>query len=252
MMGPVFDKMKSDAEAKRLAKEQREEKKAENQKNMSVQKQEDPKITIDMLLQKKAKTWQECDDLRRNQSIKEAFKDGIANILGKCTDENARISLADSAYTTMAHITDTFWGQFNKATDDKAKAPIVQERANSEFERAYKIINSAPGMSTAEKLVAAQKITNLILVTVTPVASDDKYAPYADNYFLKNATAETIQNLTGVNENVQEILNEARFELGLDNKLQMDLSDVVNDKQDMQKSAEIKEQDVPVAERIME
>ena len=252
MVGPVFDKMKMDAEEKRIAKEQRAEKKAERQKNMSVQKEEDPKITIDMLLQKKAKTWKDSDELRRNQSIKEAFKDGIANILGKCTDENARISLADSAYTTMAHIADTFWEKFNKATDDKAKETIVQERAKSEFERAYKIINSAPGMSTAEKLVAAQKITNLILVTVTPVASDDKYAMYADSYFLKNVTAETIQNLTGVNENVQDILNEARFELGLDNKLQMDLSNVVNDKQDMQKSAEIKEQDVPVTERIIE
>ena len=252
MVGPVFDKMSSDAYAKRIAKEKRAEKQAERQKNMSVQKEEDPKITIDMLLQKKAKTWKDSDELRRNQSIKEAFKDGIANILGKCTDENARISLADSAYTTMAHIADTFWEKFNKATDDKAKETIVQERAKSEFERAYKIINSAPGMSTAEKLVAAQKITNLILVTVTPVASDDKYAMYADSYFLKNVTAETIQNLTGVNENVQDILNEARFELGLDNKLQMDLSNVVNDKQDMQKSAEIKEQDVPVTERIIE
>ena len=107
-------------------------------------------------------------------------------------------------------------------------------------------------MSTAEKLAAAQKITNMMLVTVSPVASDDKYAQYADNYFLKNATIEDVQKLTGINENVQEILNEARFELGLDNKLQMDLSDVVNDKQDVQKSEEIKDQDVPVAERIIE
>jgi hypothetical protein len=129
---------------------------------------------------------------------------------------------------------------------------MVQERAKSEFERAYKIIDSAPGMSTAEKLVAAQKITNLILVTVTPVASDDKYAPYADNYFLKNATAETIQNLTGVNENVQDILNEARFDLGLDNKFQMDLGDIFNEKQDVQKSEEVKEQDVPVKGSVIE
>ena len=252
MMGPVFEKMEKDAEAKRIAKEQREEKKAERQKNMSAQKEEDPKITIDMLLQKKAKTWKDSDELRRNESIKEAFKDGIANILEKCTDENARISLADNAYTTMAHIADTFWDKFNNATDDKAKETTVQERAKSEFERAYKIIDRAPGMSTAEKLVAAQKITNLILVTVTPVASDDKYAQYADNYFLKNATIEDVQKLTGINENVQDILNEAKFELGLNNKLQMDLSDVVNDKQDVQKSAEIKEQDVPFAERIIE
>ena len=252
MVGPVFDKMKNDADAKRIAKEQRAEKKAERQKNMSVQKEEDPKITIDMLLQKKAKTWKDSDELRRSESVKEAFKDGIANILGKCTDENAKITLADNAYTTMAHIADTFWDQFNTATDDKKKETMVQERANSEFERAYKIIETAPGMSTAEKLVAAQKITNLILVTVTPVASDDKYAPYADSYFLKNATAETIQNLTGVNENVQDILNEARFELGIDDKLQLDLGDVVNEKQDVKKSEEIKEQEAPVKKSVIE
>lgn len=252
MVGHVFDKMKNDAEAKRIAKEQRAEKKAERQKNMSVQKEEEPKITIDMLLQKKAKTWKDSDELRRNESVKEAFKDGIANILGKCTDENAKISLADNAYTTMAHIADTFWDQFNTATDDKKKETMVQERAKSEFERAYKIIDSAPGMSTAEKLVAAQKITNLILVTVTPVASDDKYAPYADNYFLKNVTAETIQNLTGVNENAQDILNEARFELGIDNKLQLNLGDVVNEKQDVNKSEEVKEQELPVKKSVIE
>ena len=252
MVGPVFDKMKIDAEEKRIAKEQRAEKKAESQKNMSVQKEEDPKITIDMLLQKKAKTWKDSDELRRNESVKEAFKDGIANILGKCTDENAKISLADNAYTTMAHIADTFWDKFNKATDDKEKETIVQERAKSEFERAYKIIDSAPGMNTAEKLVAAQKITNLILVTVTPVASDDKYAPYADSYFLKNVTAETIQNLTGVNENAQEVLNEARFDLEIDNKLQLDLGDEVNEKQDVQKSDVVKEQDALVKESVIE
>ena len=77
-------------------------------------------------------------------------------------------------------------------------------------------------------------------------------AQYADNYFLKNATIDDVQKLTGINENVQEILNEARFELGLNNKLQMDLSDVVNDNQDVQKSAEIKEQDVPFVDRIIE
>ena len=252
MVGPVFDKMKMDAEEKRIAKEQRAEKKAERQKNMSVQKEEDPKITIDMLLQKKAKTWKDSDELRRNESVKEAFKDGIANILGKCTDENEKITLADNAYTTMALIADAFWGEFNKATDDKEKETVVQERANSEFERAYKIIETAPGMSTAEKLVAAQKITNLILVTVTPVASDDKYAPYADSYFLKNVTAETIQELTGVNENVQEVLNEARFELRIDDKLQLNLGDVVNEKQDVNKSEEVKEQYVPVKKNVIE
>jgi hypothetical protein len=249
MMGPVFEKMEKDAETKRLSREQRKQQKIERANNKNANKDE-TKITIDTLLQKKAKTWQDSHELRGNESVVDAFKSSISDFLAKCTDENLKDQIVSDAYSTMSHIADNFWTKFNQNGVDKDA--VVIDGSKNAFIHAYNSIAGATGMSTAEKLAAAQKITNMMLVTVSPVASDDKYAQYADNYFLKNATIEDVQKLTGINENAQEILNEARFELGLDNKLQMDLGDVVNDKQDVQKSEVIKEQDVPFVDRIIE
>ena len=206
------------------------------EKNNEVKKEE-VKSPIDQLLQQKATSWSHSQKLRDSDIIREAFQTGISNAIGKYKENASREAMAGATYFIMSKCIDEFWGNFNKNGADKDA--VIREGAKKTFAQTYKLIETAQDMSIAEKVVAAQKISNLLLITISPAASDEKYAQYTDNYYLKNATPESIKEITGYEGNAQDLLNEARFEIGIDDKLKMDLSNVVNEKQEIKENNKV-------------
>lgn len=207
------------------------------------------KTDAETLLEQKVTCWKDTQELYKNTDVREAFYKEIGAHLEKCEQgrKEAAVGVVFGMVTTTLN---EFWGDFTK--DGADKDAVVMNYANRVFNVVHGLIVNEPGMGAVDTVVASQKIANMMLITLSPIATDDKYAQYADNYFLKNATPEQLNEVRGFKGNAQEVLNEARFDLRIDDKLQLDLGDAVNEKQDVQKFEEIKEQSAPVKGSVIE
>ena len=110
-------------------------------------------------------------------------------------------------------------------------------------------------LSTADKIIAVQKITNLWLNTYSPVASDSSYAEYGDNYFVKHADPKALREdplFYGESvESLDKALQEAKFELGIVEKLQVNLSAEFSEKP-VERSAKVAETQAPTKIQVRE
>lgn len=201
------------------------------------------------MLEQKVTCWKDTQELYKNTDVREAFYKEIGANLKNC-EQGRKEATTGVVFGMVTTTINEFWGDFTK--DGADKDAVVMNYANRAFNVVHGLIVDVPGMSAVDTAVAAQKIANIMLITFSPIVTDDKYAQYADNYFLKNATPEMLNGVRGFKGNAQDVLNEARFEIGINDKLQMNLDDAVNDKQDIQKSEVIKEQGVPVKEGVIE
>jgi hypothetical protein len=92
-------------------------------------------------------------------------------------------------------------------------------------------------MSTTDKIVEAQRISDVLINTYSPVLSDEKYAEYKYNYFVKNASLEELQDIVGSERDIDTVMENACNELGVEKTRVYlpDLSEMVGaaDKADM-------------------
>lgn len=95
---------------------------------------------------------------------------------------------------------------------------IVKDYVGKMFKTAYEFIDGVADtkMSVTDKIVEAQKISNLLLDTYSPIKSDEKYAEYGDNYFVKNASLEEIQDIVGTENDIDKIMENVCRELGVE------------------------------------
>ena len=92
----------------------------------------------------------------------------------------------------------------------------MQVEAKNMFKFVYNYLNNnISKMNVGDKLVAAQRMTDLTLNTFSPVAADPKLARYGDNFAIKNMDDEDIQKLTGYSGDVESLMNEVKTELGI-------------------------------------
>ena len=115
------------------------------------------------------------------------------------------------------------------------------------FKTAYNgIKNETPGMNVAEKLVAAQKMTDIMLNIYSPIASKPELAQYGDKFAVQKMSNKNIQELTGYEGNVEELMNDVKIQLGLPAKTKVEFNDEFKESS-VSKSHKIEEktQDVP-------
>ena len=68
----------------------------------------------------------------------------------------------------------------------------------------------------ADRMVAHQKLQDVLLKNYSPAAFNSEYAKYTDNYYMKNASDKEIQDLTGYDIiSGGEIIEDAKVELGI-------------------------------------
>ena len=90
------------------------------------------------------------------------------------------------------------------------------------FKEAYHLLrNDTQGMSEVDKLVAAQKMTNLMINLLSPVVRKPELEGFGENYAMDNLDNADIKKITGYEGDVTELVNAAREELGME-KLQLE------------------------------
>ena len=94
--------------------------------------------------------------------------------------------------------------------------PDMQFNAKNMFKVIYNHLNNnIPKMNVGDKLVAAQRMTDLTLNTFSPVATDPKLARYGDNFAIKSMDDDDIQKITKYSGDVESLMNEVKTELGI-------------------------------------
>ena len=131
----------------------------------------------------------------------------FVNMLVKSGLDNGNNNrIAASLYQNLLpYINDTWTNPNNMQVDAKNMFKFVYNHLN----------NNISKMNVGDKLVAAQRMTDLTLNTFSPVAADSKLARYGDNFAIKNMDDEDIQKLTGYSGDVESLMNEVKTELGI-------------------------------------
>ena len=84
----------------------------------------------------------------------------------------------------------------------------------------------------SQKLILTQKLTDFVLKTYSPIATDSKYEKYGENYNLQTVEPNTLKSeiyYYGMDNEVKEALEQAKLErLG---KVQVDTSKDFDDKE---------------------
>ena len=94
--------------------------------------------------------------------------------------------------------------------------PDMQFNAKNMFKVIYNHLNNnIHQMNVGDKLVAAQRMTDLTLNTFSPVAADPNLARYGDNFAIKSMDDDDIQKITKYSGDVESLMNEVKTELGI-------------------------------------
>jgi hypothetical protein len=105
-------------------------------------------------------------------------------------------------------------------------------------------------MNVAQKLVAAQQITDVILEIYSPVGANTEYAQYSKNFCVQNMSAEDIQAMTGYEDSFDELMTEVKVGLGLVENVIFDEN--IFDDNISEKSKQIEENEISIIGKIME
>lgn len=121
-------------------------------------------------------------------------------------DKGNNIRIASSIYQNLLPYINDTWSNPND----------MQANAKNMFKFVYNHLNNnIQKMNVGDKLVAAQRMTDLTLNTFSPVAADPKLARYGDNFAIKSMDDEDIQKITQYSGDVESLMNEVKTELGI-------------------------------------
>ena len=127
----------------------------------------------------------------------------------------------------------------------------MEQNVKDAFKHVYKGIKDAtPNMNVAQKLVAAQQITDVILEIYSPVGANTEYAQYSKNFCVQNMSAEDVQEMTGYEGSFDELMTEVKVGLGLVENVIFDES--IFEDNISEKAAQIEENEISIIGKIME
>ena len=175
-----------------------------------------------------------------NKTVTRVITKQFVALMEKATNTNAsKESKANSVHTLLGVVVGEAW----------ADPKNMHTHAIKFFKTAYSAIKyDTPDMSVAEKLVAAQKMANIMLSTYSPAATNPSLAQYNDNYGIQKMNVENIKELTGFKGDINELMDSVKTELGI-GKEKVDFGnefgEVANDK-----SAKVEEHKAPVVENV--
>ena len=162
--------------------------------------------------------------------VYEAFSDILA--------KNSTATLLQNIYREMFMNIKPFWNEKEKMNDNVEKM----------FRTTYKAL---PEMDIADRLIAAQKMTNIALNCFTPVGSEKAYEKYRNNYYIQNTNNADIQDFTKYKGNIDNLVNNVKVELGLVKERINIPAEEINGN-DSKKSAPIEQHDSPVQKIVKE
>jgi formylmethanofuran dehydrogenase subunit D len=149
-----------------------------------------------------------------NSAVAKSTKEQLMAAMEKATNSSAdKKNKADRIYRTLGSMISDTWTNKNE----------MHTHAIDIFKRAYaKIGIELEGMTEKDKIVAAQQMTDIILNTYSPVASDKNLsndeiaAQYGNNYAIRKMDIEAMQKFMDYNGDMNELLTEVKSELGID------------------------------------
>lgn len=139
--------------------------------------------------------------------VYEAFSDILA--------KNSTATLLQDVYREMFMNIRPFWNEKEK----------MNENVKKMFQITYKAL---PEMDIADRLIAAQKMTNIALNFFTPVGSEKAFEKYRTNYYIQNTNNEDIQYFTQYKGNIDNLMNNVKVELGIIKEVKKDAADKEN------------------------
>ena len=170
---------------------------------------------------KKPESMRDVRSLASNNKLASDVKAEFVDILEKANDKNSdKTYAARQIYQEMLIGINNLW-----LTPEN-----MSEHAINMFKNVYRKINTGiREMSVKDKIVAAQKIADVILNVYTPIASRQELAQYGNNFAMKNLKRTDIIELTNCDENADELLNDAKLELGIVKESVPDLNEEFNE-----------------------
>lgn len=144
----------------------------------------------------------------------------FSEIIGDYTNIEQYRSLATLMCTYLVNnFTGKCWDEFNAAKNEEQKQAVLAEHSKEMFVKMYNhvVLGLHFTKSLSERLVMTQKLTDFVMNTYSPVASNSRYAKYGDNYFIQNADpvadCSTLES-AGSPEEIKQALTQASYELG--------------------------------------
>ena len=111
------------------------------------------------------------------------------------------------------------------------------------------IKEKTPEMNVAEKLIAAQKITDILLNTYSPVGAKAEYAQYGKSFCVQNMNANDVRELTGSEESFDKLMSDVKVGLGIVEKVKF--SDGLFSENVSVKSDKIEEHNAPTVSKTV-
>ena len=144
-------------------------------------------------LQKKVAN--EIGDMIKDSKISKTIKDLAINFIQT---------------TSFDRIKD-MWDKAGAKGDEMSEADMKEEVAFllSSVNQNLRMITD---MSEKDRFINSQKITDMVLKQFSPIAYNDKYAKFADNYFIKEADNDLVQDRILFKGDINEFMNEVREE----------------------------------------
>lgn len=158
---------------------------------------------------------EEVDARFEDRALSDELKPQINNMLSKSSiSPNVRKYQISGIQSQIITSIKNIWDNIN-AKPDADKNAIMAQGAKDTFKTTYEVINMCD-IESKDRLVAAQKITDLMMKNYSPAAFNSEYAKYTDNYYMKNASDKEIQDLTGYDIiSGGEIIENAKVDLGI-------------------------------------
>ena len=237
MLNGVADKLKDFYEEKYKPlnpNDKKKPKEKDNDKTKTAKPTSTPKVS----------NANKAEELFIDSALTERMKDQIGNILVQAGVEPMLANLLKGGiYANAVTAIRNNWGEFGNAEREGANP----EATVSSLPRIIceNTLDSMPGIAAREGLVAAQKITDLMLNTYSPVASDSKYG---DNYYVQNAPIESIRKYTEFTGDANELMESVHADLGI-TKTQMHI-DSLGETFNSKETVKIETQDVPTKDFV--
>ena len=175
-------------------------------KKLEEQKKEAEKQEF-MANLKKPTNIRELKSAFANKTLTEIVKGQFVDLMSKATKSyDDKKSIAGSTIRSLGMVISDAW------TD--------QEKMHAHAIRLFKVAYNAlrkdtPNMSVVEKMVAAQKMADIMLNIYSPTASNPELAQYGNNYAVQHMLNDDIKDFIGHDGDVNELMNDVKVGLGL-------------------------------------
>ena len=150
--------------------------------------------TKELLRPRRLKNANQADERLRNPKIKDhVIKMMSAIVKDSTSDDRSKGALLNSIVSENHKIMHSAWKAFENANTPEAKENAIIQNMQDVFNVCFKWVNGLSFKDKGEsnihdKIVASQRITNLILKQYSPAMSDATYEKYHNDYVINDKT----------------------------------------------------------------